>query len=503
MDSKSLKSSSIFLLLPTHLFHTIDILRKKKVYLLEEPRYFTDFPFHRLKLAFHRATMKAYFAYLQTKKIDVTYIEFHELKDDTFYKRIHKSPIESYECIDHVVEDKFLRLFPSIRFWPSHSFLLTQDECTLLRGMRHQEFYRHQRVKHGLLMEKDSVTPIGGKWSFDEENRKKMPANLHVPAIPIFTAPPPAHAFFEEARTYVLTHFPRNYGDITFIYPIRRTEALKHLRAFFAEKMALFGPYQDAVTKKSSFLFHSVISPLLNIGILTDNDVIDECRKYPNPPKKYLASLEGFIRQIIGWRNYVYMLYVTEGRTMRKMNALQHMHVLRNMDDFMWGNSPTGLPPIDDTLRKIRETAFANHIERLMFLGNYLLLSMIQPSQVYELFMSWTIDAYDWVMIPNIYGMSQFADGGKFVMTRPYICSSNYILKMSDYPRSDWTETMDALYYNFIHIHEKILARNYATARQVTNWKKKTNAEKKEILRVADKYLQSFTTILSSSSSSL
>jgi deoxyribodipyrimidine photolyase-related protein len=155
--------------------------------------------------------------------------------------------------------------------------------------------------------------------------------------------------------------------------------------------------------------------------------------------------------------------------------------------EMMW-KGDTDIIPIDNIIKKIVKYSYAHHIERLMYLGNYMLLCMIDPNDVYQIFMEWTIDAYQWVMVPNVYGMSQYSDGG-LIMTRPYFSSSNYILKMSDYKKDKWCEIYDALYYNFINTHQDYLKKNYATSRQVAFWNKKSDIEKDDIMKKAKKYL--------------
>jgi deoxyribodipyrimidine photolyase-related protein len=223
----------------------------------------------------------------------------------------------------------------------------------------------------------------------------------------------------------------------------------------------------------------------MNIGLLTDNEVIKIVLKYQS--KIPIEAFEGFIRQIIGWRNYMYTIYLLEGEKIPKMNFFGHDRKLNKK--IMW-EGKTDIQPIDDIIHKINEFSYAHHIERLMYLGNYMLICMIKPSDVYEIFMEWTIDAYDWVMMANVYSMSQYADGG-MIVTKPYFSSSNYILKMSDYKNGEWSTVWDALYYNFINTHKDYLSKNYGTARQVAHWNKKTEKEKGELISIAKKYLQS------------
>jgi deoxyribodipyrimidine photolyase-related protein len=227
----------------------------------------------------------------------------------------------------------------------------------------------------------------------------------------------------------------------------------------------------------------------MNIGLITDTQVVDISYKFylKNIKKISIQSFEGFIRQVIGWRNYVYTLYHLEYETLYESNQLKHHN---NINDKFWLGE-TGILPIDSIINKIVKYSYAHHIERLMYLGNFMLLCLIEPKQVYNMFMEWTIDAYDWVMIPNIFGMSQFADGG-LMMTRPYFSSSNYLLKMSDYKRGDWTFDWDSIYYYFINKHKSFLLKNYATANLVRIWNLKTKKNKENILNHAKKIKKIF-----------
>jgi deoxyribodipyrimidine photolyase-related protein len=234
---------------------------------------------------------------------------------------------------------------------------------------------------------------------------------------------------------------------------------------------------------KDPFLFHSVLTPMMNIGLLTDTEVLKIVLQYQE--KIPIQSFEGFIRQLIGWRNYVYTIYLLTD--IENTNFFNHTNKLNK--EIMW-KAETKLLPIDNIINKIVDYSYCHHIERLMYLGNYMLLCMIDPKDVYTIFMEWTIDAYDWVMVANVYGMSQFSCGD-LMMKKPYFSSSNYILKMSDYKKDNWCKIWDALYYNFINKHEKYLKTNYGTSRQVYHWNRKLDKEKKEILKIANQYLDS------------
>ena len=224
---------------------------------------------------------------------------------------------------------------------------------------------------------------------------------------------------------------------------------------------------------------------------MTDKQVIEISNDYYLKHKQSIdiQNYEGFIRQVIGWRNYVYTKYKLEGETMYEMNFLKHENKINTKK---WWEGQTGILPIDSIIHKIVKYSYAHHIERLMYLGNFMLLCQFHPKQIHKMFMEWTIDAYDWVMVPNVFGMSQYADGGK-MMTRPYFSSSNYIHHMSNLKKTKddkWWEIWDALYYNFIHTHQKLLSKNYATSRQVKHWNDKTENQKKVLLNIAKNYLE-------------
>ena len=480
----------IFIIFPIHLYSDIKNLYNKTVYLIEDSRYFTDFKYHKLKLAYHRATMKSYYDYLLSEKINVKYIEFSEVEDA--YKELNKNKknIYTYDLADKVLEKRLKKIIPNIIINKSLNFLV--DEELIKKNLKkfyngkkynHQNFYKWQRIRLNILVNSDE-SPVGGRWSFDSENRKKLPSNVIIPKI-INVESKINDKYIEEAKKYINKHFSSNYGSLdNFIYPINHTDSKKWLHDFLKHRFEKFGMYEDAETQRDPFLFHSVLTPMMNIGLLTDNEVLETTKKFQN--KVSIESFEGFIRQIIGWRNYTYTLYLLEGEKMRTSNFLNNTNKLNK--EVMW-NGTTNILPIDYVINKIVDYSYAHHIERLMYLGNYMLICMIDPNDVYEIFMEWTIDAYDWVMVPNVYGMSQFADGG-LMMTRPYFSSSNYILKMSDYKKNTWCVTYDALYYNFIHKHEDYLASNYATSRQVAFWRKKSASDKKKISDLAKNYLK-------------
>lgn len=429
----------VYIVLPNQLFKKHPCLsRTAEIFLVEEPRYFTDFKFHKQKLVFHRASMRAYKEFLEEKGFTVHYYPWnkHWLDDANKYKEIYM-----VKPFDHVLEKK---LPANIIFEESPAFL----GGTLKKSKKYlmARFYQQQRKRLNVLM--DGADPVGGQWSFDSFNRKPLKKGL----IPPQHNNLPKSEHVEEAITYVEKHFADNPGNVDdFIYPINHTTADKCLDNFIKNKLLFFGDYQDALSTDYPYMYHSLLSPLLNSGLLTPHEVLRKVLKAAVP----INSLEGFIRQLIGWREFILQIYLLEGETQRSSNFFNHTKKIPKH----FYNGDTGIEPIDHVIKKVLNSGYAHHIERLMVLGNYMLLSEYNPDQIYSWFMEMFIDSYDWVMVPNIYGMSQYADGG-LMSTKPYISGSNYILKMSDYSKGSWCSVWDELFWSFIEKHEKTLAKN-------------------------------------------
>lgn len=333
----------------------------------------------------------------------------------------------------------FLTPLSAIELWPS------------LKKSRwfFTSFYREQRIALSVLVEPDNK-PVGGSWSFDTENRKRLPAKMPLP--PVWS--PAESNWVAEARRTIREDFPNALGsDDDFRYPITAVDAERQLADFVEHRLPLFGDYEDAISTRSAILFHSVLTPALNTGLLSPIQVVraalDHQRHVP------INALEGFIRQVIGWREYVRLVYHRFGRIQRTRNALGASH---EVPASLYCGT-TGIPPVDHVIRQVLETGYAHHIERLMILGNFMCLCRIHPDAVYRWFMEFFIDAYDWVMVPNIYGMSQYADGG-LMTTKPYVSGSSYLRKMSDFPAGSWCDTWDSLFWTFVADHRTLFETN-------------------------------------------
>jgi len=253
-----------------------------------------------------------------------------------------------------------------------------------------------------------------------------------------------------------------------------------------ATRFQSFGAYEDAIVTHENILHHSVLTPMLNVGLLTPQFVVDETIRFANENDIPLNSLEGFIRQIIGWREFIRAVYQLKGTEERTKN---YWNFTRKIPVSFW-NGTTGIDPIDSTIKKVLETGYCHHIERLMVLGNFMLLCEFDPNEVYRWFMELFIDAYDWVMVPNVYGMSQFADGG-LMATKPYISGSNYLMKMSDYKKGAWQEVWDGLFWKFMHIHRDFFLQNPRLGMLVNTFDKMPATKQQMHLSNAKRFLES------------
>lgn len=351
------------------------------------------------------------------------------------------------------------------------------------RSFSMAKFYQRERERHSILMTDDGK-PVGGKFSFDTENRKRLPKNISVPRL----LRPDQNKFVEEALRYVEKNFSDHYGDANdFAYPITFDDAEKWFDQFLKERFYLFGDYEDAISCGEDYVFHSVLTPMLNIGLLTPQYVVEKTLKFADKNKIPINSVEGFIRQIIGWREYMRGVYDAIGRRLRTANYWKHR---RKLPASFW-NATTGIDPLDATIRKVLRNAYTHHIERLMIVGNFMVLTEIDPDEAYRWFMELYIDAYDWVMVPNVYGMSLQSDGGS-ITTKPYISGSNYIRKMSDYPAGEWCDIWDGLYWRFIAKHEKFFTKNPRLSMMPRMLAKMDAAKRERLINTAENYLANF-----------
>ncbi len=471
--------------------------RGRETFIIEDPLFFGNDPhwpcaMHVQKLVLHRASMLAYADILKSK-VKVTYIDCpHGSDTDSMALLAKELPkkVSAFHLCD--VEDDVLRRrierFAAVRgirliVHPSPNFLTPSEFLEEQIGTKKKpfmaNFYKAQRKRMKVLLD-DDESPLGGKWSFDEDNRKKLPNGYMPPPEPMQSP----NTYVKEAKAWVAERFPNNPGSTEhFRWPVTRKDALKWLERFFAERFHDFGIYEDAISTEHATIHHSAITPMLNIGLLSPQEVIDKALALQDEVP--LNTLEGFVRQIIGWREFMRGLYRHKGVGIRTGNYWNFTHKMPSS----FYDGTTGIPPIDRVIRHILYDGYCHHIERLMVLGNFMVLCRIHPNEVYRWFMELFVDAYDWVMVPNVYGMSQFADGGTFT-TKPYISGSNYLLKMSNEKKGDWCTIWDGLFWSFIGDHTDFFLSNPRLSMMARNWNKQDPAKQKAHRKAAEGFLK-------------
>lgn len=487
---------AVIVLFPHQLFQAHPILESGlPVYLLEEHLFFRQYAFHKQKIAFHRASMRQYGDYLKQKNTEVHYIDATDERSDVrkLIPSLSEKGVEELRGIDPCDDWLERRMLAAtaetgmaLELADSPAWLNSREDLKgffkpTKKKFFQTSFYKSERERLDILIDADGG-PAGGKWTFDTDNRKKYPKKKTPPKV----AFPEADNAYEEACAYVEAHFPDNPGSLGAqpLYPTSFEGAEQWLQDFLRERFVEFGPYEDAIVAKESILNHSVISPLINVGLLTPAGVLEAALAHTKDEDIPLNSLEGFVRQVMGWREFIRGVYIAKGREERNRNFWNFQ---RKMPAAFYDGS-TGIPPIDLTIQKLLSSGYCHHIERLMVLGNFMLLCEIDPDEVYRWFMELFIDAYDWVMVPNVYGMGQFADGG-LMSTKPYISGSNYLLKMSDYEKGDWQEVWDALFWRFMHVHRDFFLGNPRLGMLVSNFDKMDADKRQSLLERADGFL--------------
>ena len=475
------------LIFPNQLFRDgVLINNSNKTFLIEEFMFFRHFKFHKQKILFHRMSMKKYESFLKSKNVDVEYVDScEEISDIRLFldKKESIKSISIYDPEDNWLEKRIIKACSKnnikVNVYENQLFITKKIELdSFFRADKKKffqtSFYKSQRLKFNILMEDGK--PEGGKWTYDDMNREKYPKDKIPPNINYMVA----NDDYESAKCYIEKNFNLNPGKLNKdkIYPYDFSSADSWFEAFLIERYDEFGPYEDAVVKEKSVLNHSVLSPIINSGLLNPKLIMEKSVKFYNDNDIRLNSCEGFIRQIIGWREFIRGVYIAKGSEERTKNFWGFKRKIPKS----FYDGTTGIEPLDDTIKKINNSAYANHIERLMIIGNFMLLCEFDPDDVYKWFMELFIDSYDWVMVPNVYGMSQFADGG-LMSTKPYISGSSYVLKMSNYKKGEWCPIWDSLFWNFINNQRDFFITN-PRMRMLVSTYDKMNPEKKETINV-------------------
>jgi deoxyribodipyrimidine photolyase-related protein len=474
--------------------------KKTIVFMREDLELCKHFRYHKQKIIFFLAAMRTYAKEIEKNGFQVHYEKLNPKQSENFETSftafLKKNRINELYFFE--IEDKFFekriqecvgKQVANVNILQSPMFLTKRSDFAdyLKKSKRPfmRTFYEAQRKRLNILIDKKKE-PIGGQWSFDQENREKLPLDL---------APPPPKKIKASSEVLevikLINHvFPDHPGrGEDFWLPVDRKGAHEWLEQFLTERLENFGPYEDALALHSDFVFHSALTPFLNTGLLTPSNVIEQTISHATHAKIPLPSLEGFIRQIIGWREFVRGIYQNYSEVQDTKNYWQHKRKLSQL----WYDGNTGIPPLDATLSKVIKYSYAHHIERLMVLGSLMLLLEIDPGEAHRWFMEMFMDSSEWVMGPNVYGMALFSDGGIFA-TKPYICGSNYYRKMGPFKKDSWCEGVDGLYWAFIDKHKDFFLKNPRLSMMARTLEKMDGARKKHIFIEADKLRARLTT---------
>ncbi len=358
------------------------------------------------------------------------------------------------------------------------------------KALRMEYFYRDMRRKTGLLMEGDK--PVGDKWNFDHDNRKAAPDQVS------YSGPLPFEPddITKDVLALVEASFPDHFGTLdNFNFATTREDSLRALEHFITHALPRFGDFQDAMLSENKFLYHAVLSPYLNAGLLGPLEICQAAEGAYTDGHAPINAVEGFIRQIIGWREYVRGIYFLEGPAYTTCNALAHQ---RDLPALYWGGE-TKMHCLSKSIAQTRDEAYAHHIQRLMVTGNFALLAGINPEQVHEWYLEVYADAFEWVEAPNTIGMSQFADGG-IIASKPYVSSGAYINRMSNYCKSCHYSVKDktgetacpfnVLYWDFLIRHEDRFSDNPRMGNMYRTWTRMDETHRETVLKGAAIFLE-------------
>jgi deoxyribodipyrimidine photolyase-related protein len=444
----------------------------------------TYVPHHPQKIALVLAAMRKFAASLQARGVRVAYSRLDDPETGT------SLPAELIRRMAETGADEVVVTMPGdwrllstlqalplpLRVLPDDRFICAPEVfaawAASRKSLRMEWFYRDMRRRTGLLM--DGAEPAGGQWNFDHDNRKPAQPDL-LRAAPLRFAP---DAETEAVLAMVAARFPTHFGRLRpFYWPTDRTQALEALDHFITHSLPRFGDEQDAMLESDPFLSHSLLSASLNIGLLAPLEVCMRAEAAYRSGAAPLPAVEGFIRQIIGWREYVRGIWALKGPDYLTQNALNHSAAL---PPAYWG-APTRMNCLSKAVGQTRDLAYAHHIQRLMVTGNFALLAGVDPAAVHEWYLAVYIDAFEWVEAPNTLGMSQFADGG-LLGSKPYVSSGAYIDRMSDYCSGCHYRVKDRtgpkacpfnpLYWHFLDRHRARFASNPRMAQMYRTWDK-------------------------------
>ncbi|OYU96259.1 MAG: cryptochrome/photolyase family protein [Bacteroidetes bacterium B1(2017)] len=478
-------------------------------YVLMEVKSETEYAKHHIqKVLGIFAAMRNFAQELKRQKHKVIYIQLTDNTNLQSFDKNCNALLEKfgfehfeYQQPDEYRLDEHFKQFTKelsipYKVYDSEHFYTNREELgNLFAGKKTfvmETFYRYMRIKHSVLVQPDNK-PLHGKWNFDTDNRKKLPKN-QIPILPFLFSNKVTE--IEKDLKVAQINTIGTVDSENFIWPINREQSLLLLDFFLANCLPLFGTFQDAMAPKEWSLYHSRISFSLNTKMLSPKEVVDKAIEayFKNEDKVEFHQLEGFVRQIIGWREYMRGIYWLKMPGYAKSNFFEHE---QKLPDWYWTGN-TKMNCLKNSISQSLEFAYAHHIQRLMITGNFALLAGVHPDEVDAWYLGIYMDAFDWVEITNTRGMSQFADGG-IVGTKPYVSSAAYIQKMSsycggcyyDYSKKTGPKScpFNSLYWNFYDKHEEKLSKNPRIGMMYNVWHKMSPSAKAELLEQADFYL--------------
>ena len=491
-----MKEKTLRLILGNQLFpiEIQNIEAGETVFMCEDSGLCTYEKHHKSKIALFFNAMRSFRDSLEQAKIECIYYDFNNKFEDPYIEKLSSeiknnnfSSIRFFEIEDKPFENEIMQMISdlSLEYEILNTPMFLDSRVSFKNFVGDKKFllqanyYKKVRKEMDILIENEK--PVGGKWSFDDENRKKLPKGYNIPRLPIIKE----RDDFDEISSFINSEFKNHPGTINNIFPYTTQQALEWLSTFFEERFKDFGPYEDAIYKGEHFQLHSALSSSMNLGILTPQQIITLAKDYAEENDIPLNSLEGFVRQIIGWREFIRGIYQNFSEKMIDANYWNHNRKLSDA----WYTGDTGIEPLDDAIKGALEFGYTHHINRLMVLSSIMNMSRIHPSEIYRWFMEMFVDSSEWVMVPNVFGMGTFADGGIFA-TKPYISGSSYILRMSNFKKGDWCEIVDGLYWKFIEDHREFLAKNPRLSLMIRALEKLDKDRKLRIFKAAESFIE-------------
>lgn len=495
-----MSSSKSSLILYPHQLYSADVLPEvDTVVMVEDPLLFGldsehRQQLHKQKLIFMRASMRRYVEeVLWPAGYKVDYIELDVLiQTSDVLQRVRKfDRVTMFDPSHELLAARILKArrelgedAPTIEFLPSPNFYLSEQEVRQYFTARHkhpfEEFYQWQRERFNILIT-DDYKPVGGAWMLKQTKTKPAAA---APGFGVFGA----NKWVEEATAYVEKHYPDHPGSVDFIWPTSHQEATVWLNTFLHDRLNDYGKHTDYIDRDALWLFNSALSISLNSGLLSPQEVVDAALTCHAKSPVAVESLELFIRNILGWREFTRGVSLVGGGDIRSANPLKAERRLTRA----WYTGDTGLPPFDTTVKKLLAKGYVSRAERQYIIATVMTVAEIHPDEVYNWCAELCIDAQDWALLPHVYGLGKFADNSS-LEGGPYITTSKTLLDMSNYEKGEWCNVWDGLYWRFVDTHKAIL-KKHPSMRSVVHRLERLDADRKRIISYrADDFLNTHT----------